>query len=36
MAQESLETMAIVTFLQALGVAVWNFDDLPFGGPQPR
>ena len=21
--------MAIVTFLQALGVAVWNFDDLP-------
>ena len=29
MAQESLEDMAIVSFLQALGVAVWNFDDLP-------
>ena len=29
MAQESQEEMAIVTFLQALGVAVWNFDGLP-------
>ena len=29
MAQESLEDMALVTFLQALAVTVWKIDDLP-------
>lgn len=29
MNQDSLGDMATVTFLQALAVTIWNFDDLP-------